>query len=166
MYGNTHTVYASTGYPNGMQGYPSPMASYPQPVQSTQFSSTVVLPPPVMHFQTAQSFSSPMPQQQVMMTPMMPQQQTVYLAAPSPTMSSGPMMGMMPDSSCPCRCPNCGRQIVTRVNNKVGSRTWLWALAILILLPGFCCIPFLVPSCLDQEHFCPQCNTLVGTRSR
>ena len=145
-----------------MQTYPS----YTQPMQPMQpMQQPGMYASPVMAQHTVQqtTYGSPVPQ--MLVSPMSPMSTTVYVQA-APGMAgpmAGPMMQMMPSSPCPCRCPNCGQQIVTRVNNKVGGITWAWAIG-LCLTVGLCCIPFCVPACMDQEHFCPNCNTLVGTR--
>ena len=163
--------YPSPTYATGPANYPSYPPGYPPKMPQMQPAQNVVYGSPVMqHTQSVQhTYTTQMPPQQpqvVMMSPVMMPQSPMYVSAPSPmVMSSSPMMGMMPDSPCPCRCPNCGKQIVTRVSSKSGSRTWLWVLILAFCIPPCCFIPFFVPSCMDQDHFCPQCNTLVGTRS-
>ena len=129
-----------------------------QPMQPVQMlpmqhssSRTVVYASPVSMSHSVQTLSSPAPQ--VMLSPMCVQ---------SP---SGPMMGSMPSTPCPSRCPGCGQQVVSRVVNSVGTITWAWAIALLLIIPFGCCfIPFFVPGCKDQQHFCPHCNALLGTR--
>ncbi|KAL8175270.1 UNVERIFIED_CONTAM: hypothetical protein K2H54_017641 [Gekko kuhli] len=65
-------------------------------------------------------------------------------------------------------CPSCSKVIVTRLSHSAGALTWLSAgsLCILGCWIGCCLIPFCVDSLLDVDHYCPSCNTLLGTYKR
>ncbi|XP_029432092.1 lipopolysaccharide-induced tumor necrosis factor-alpha factor homolog [Rhinatrema bivittatum] len=60
-------------------------------------------------------------------------------------------------------CPSCHCQVITRITHSAGLLAWLICL-ILILFGcwlGCCLIPFCIESCLDVNHFCPNCNFLI-----
>ncbi|CAB3256675.1 unnamed protein product [Arctia plantaginis] len=61
-------------------------------------------------------------------------------------------------------CPSCREQIVTRVERKVTTKTHIFA-GLLCFLGGLCCvwIPYFVGSCQNADHYCPNCNTFIGS---
>ncbi|XP_076272374.1 lipopolysaccharide-induced tumor necrosis factor-alpha factor homolog [Rhynchophorus ferrugineus] len=62
-------------------------------------------------------------------------------------------------------CPFCNKPITTVIKTKPSKKTHLLAL-ILCFLGGCCCcclIPYCVPSCKDKLHYCPRCDTYLGT---
>ncbi|CAH2063516.1 unnamed protein product, partial [Iphiclides podalirius] len=70
-------------------------------------------------------------------------------------------MGPSPASAI---CKSCNNQITTTVKRKPSMKTHLFA----VLLCGFGClpcvfIPYCVESCNNLEHYCPNCNSYVGS---
>ncbi|XP_060116493.1 lipopolysaccharide-induced tumor necrosis factor-alpha factor [Heteronotia binoei] len=65
-------------------------------------------------------------------------------------------------------CPSCSKVIVTRLTHSAGALTWLscGSLCLLGCWAGCCFIPFCVDALLDVDHYCPSCNTLLGTYKR
>ena len=63
-----------------------------------------------------------------------------------------------------CVCPRCRLNIVTRIEYKPGSLTWI--LCVLLVLVGCwlgcCLIPFCIDDVGNVEHYCPHCAALVG----
>ena len=56
-------------------------------------------------------------------------------------------------------CPCCKNAVLTVVNLESGNTTYLWCVTIgLCISPLCCCIPFLMESCLDKSHYCPNCG--------
>ncbi|XP_043919250.1 lipopolysaccharide-induced tumor necrosis factor-alpha factor homolog [Protopterus annectens] len=61
-------------------------------------------------------------------------------------------------------CPSCKRDIMTQPVYKAGGMTWLICGILGIFGFWLCCwIPFVVDSCKDATHYCPQCRTIVGS---
>ena len=95
-----------------------------------------------------------------------PAQPVVVASAPPPlvmTMSAP----YLPPHPCMMTCPNCRQQITTRVVQRDGLLVWAScaALAFVGCIFGCCLIPFCVPEMKDTDHFCPNCNVLLGSRS-
>ena len=61
-------------------------------------------------------------------------------------------------------CPNCKASIETRVDSHTGIIQWLTAGGICLIgcWLGCCLIPLCVDDWRDVDHFCPNCNALVG----
>ena len=87
------------------------------------------------------------------------------LVSPQPmVMAVRPMM--LPSQPCSLVCPNCRQQIITRTVQRDGLLVWgsCAVLALLGCIFGCCLIPFCVPECKDVEHYCSNCNVLLGER--
>ncbi|CAH2063518.1 unnamed protein product, partial [Iphiclides podalirius] len=70
-------------------------------------------------------------------------------------------MGSLPASAI---CTTCNNQITTTVKRKPSMKTHLLA----VLLCGFGCvpcvfIPYVVGTCNNIEHYCPNCNSYIGS---
>lgn len=65
-------------------------------------------------------------------------------------------------------CPACQQQIVTSTHPTPGLLTWLLFGGFILFgcWLGCCLIPFFVDSLQDVNHFCPNCNYLVGRHKR
>ncbi|KAI0227001.1 hypothetical protein LSAT2_022544 [Lamellibrachia satsuma] len=60
-------------------------------------------------------------------------------------------------------CPYCHAQILTTVNFKTGTLTWVISLVVCVVGCIPCClIPFCVNGCKDVVHTCPSCNRMIG----
>ena len=56
-------------------------------------------------------------------------------------------------------CPCCKMNVPTVVNQESGNTTYTWCAAIgCCISPLFCCLPFVMDSCLDKAHYCPNCG--------
>lgn len=65
------------------------------------------------------------------------------------------------------QCPNCQKQVISRVEYENGAGAWLIS-AVICLAGGFlgCCfIPFCVSACQDAVHYCPACSAYIGRRN-
>ncbi|XP_022899730.1 lipopolysaccharide-induced tumor necrosis factor-alpha factor homolog [Onthophagus taurus] len=61
-------------------------------------------------------------------------------------------------------CPQCRHQILTRTESKSTTRTHLYALLLCLFGCWPCvCIPYCVDSCMNTDHYCPNCNAFLGT---
>lgn len=62
-------------------------------------------------------------------------------------------------------CPNCHAEIDTTVTSSPSMLAYISGavLALLGCWMGCCLIPCCVDSCLDKEHTCPNCKSVVGT---
>ncbi|KAJ6655908.1 hypothetical protein lerEdw1_004492 [Lerista edwardsae] len=65
-------------------------------------------------------------------------------------------------------CPSCNKMIVTRVAHTPGALTWLSCGGLFLVGCGLgcCLIPFCVNALQDADHYCPECNALLGTYKR
>ncbi|KAI1884663.1 hypothetical protein AGOR_G00228740 [Albula goreensis] len=65
-------------------------------------------------------------------------------------------------------CPACSQLVVTRMEYDTGTMTWLSCLALSFFgcVYGCCLIPFCVDSLKDVNHYCPNCNKLMGVYRR
>ncbi|KAJ8726870.1 hypothetical protein PYW08_015267 [Mythimna loreyi] len=73
----------------------------------------------------------------------------------------GNQMGPQPSS---ITCPSCREVIVTRVEAKSTTKTHLIA----TMLCFMCCwpcvfIPYCTDSCRNADHYCPNCNSYIGS---
>ncbi|CAL8105376.1 unnamed protein product [Calicophoron daubneyi] len=65
-------------------------------------------------------------------------------------------------------CPNCGTAVVTRIRYSPGALAWLLCFFTFIFVGplGCCLIPFFIHTVQDIHHFCPRCQTHLGTYGR
>ena len=67
---------------------------------------------------------------------------------------------------CVSQCPQCNKMVTTKVTMIAGSYANLCCCLICCLGGGSCCLCF-IPYCMDHfmdaEHYCPVCNTHLGT---
>ncbi|XP_046674758.1 lipopolysaccharide-induced tumor necrosis factor-alpha factor homolog [Homalodisca vitripennis] len=73
------------------------------------------------------------------------------------------MVAVGPDS-CIVTCPSCHATVSTRAVKQTTSRTHLCACILCIFT---CCLCAICPYCCDcckvTNHYCPSCNTFLGT---
>ncbi|GJQ79518.1 hypothetical protein Trydic_g16367 [Trypoxylus dichotomus] len=61
-------------------------------------------------------------------------------------------------------CPSCRNQILTRVEAETSTKTHLYAgLLCLVMLWPCICLPYIMDSCKNKNHYCPTCNAYLGT---
>ena len=62
-------------------------------------------------------------------------------------------------------CPRCKTKITTKTSQSPSIFAY-WACLVMastiVCLLGCCLIPFCMNDCQQTEHFCPQCNALLG----
>ena len=64
-------------------------------------------------------------------------------------------------------CPHCRNHILTRTRGETSLAQWISGIALFALSAGILsCIPCCIDSLKDVKHYCPQCNTLLGTYKR
>uniref|UniRef100_A0A8D0BDB5 Lipopolysaccharide induced TNF factor n=1 Tax=Salvator merianae TaxID=96440 RepID=A0A8D0BDB5_SALMN len=65
-------------------------------------------------------------------------------------------------------CPSCSKMIMTRLSYSAGMLSWLacGSLCLLGCWAGCCLIPFCVDALMDVDHYCPNCNVLLGVYKR
>uniref|UniRef100_U5EHN6 Putative membrane-associated motif in lps-induced tumor necrosis factor alpha factor n=1 Tax=Corethrella appendiculata TaxID=1370023 RepID=U5EHN6_9DIPT len=133
-------------------GYPHdhPMhTSMPQPMHTTmsQPMQAHVYPPPPPPYDTNENLVS----------------QPVYTQQPQlvQTIITAPHVG--PDPSAVV-CPSCHKQIVTRIDHEVSTKTHIIAgiLCLFVCWPCFW-IPYVVDSCKNANHYCPSCGAFIGS---
>ncbi|XP_069066618.1 LITAF domain-containing protein-like isoform X2 [Pleurodeles waltl] len=102
---------------------------------------------------------------------------TVKGARPAAAMYGQPVVASPPvivvpapcgDTPVRTTCPACHQQIVTSTRPTPGLLTWLLFGGFILFgcWLGCCLIPFCVDSLQDVNHFCPNCNHLVGRHKR
>ena len=139
------------------------------------------IPPPIMTHQGHSSFSPLGPQQQ--------QQQylpgyggpppsSVVLVSSSqhqfvpPTTATTTIIHVTNASFGPdpirVTCGNCSQVVVTNTGSSPGLLTWILSGSLLALgcWLGCCLIPCCIRECQDVDHFCPNCQKLLGTFRR
>ncbi|GLV45879.1 uncharacterized protein CBL_11676 [Carabus blaptoides fortunei] len=62
------------------------------------------------------------------------------------------------------RCPTCHNMVLTKMRSSVNPNTHIFAL----ILCGLGCwpcalIPYCIRSCQDIDHYCPICETYLGS---
>lgn len=63
------------------------------------------------------------------------------------------------------RCTSCNKKGNTKVTKKNSSKQMTFAIILCILSFGlFVWVPFVIPSMADYDHFCPNCNMLLGQK--
>ncbi|KAK3512095.1 hypothetical protein QTP70_030350 [Hemibagrus guttatus] len=132
---------AGAPYPQGSAAPPPPVykAGAPYPAQAY----APMYPPP-----------QPVPP---IASPPVVSVQTVYVQPTS--------FGDVPAQTC---CPVCAQTVVTRLEHSSGSMAWLVCAGLCIIgcMYGCCLIPFCVDGLKDVTHFCPNCNSAIGTFKR
>ncbi|KAJ5133072.1 LPS-induced tumor necrosis factor alpha factor [Penicillium atrosanguineum] len=63
---------------------------------------------------------------------------------------------------CPVDCPCCGKREMTRIEAVSGTTTHGWA-AVLCCCCCLGCIPYLMSSLKDVNHYCGQCSAKLAT---
>ncbi|XP_017487797.1 PREDICTED: lipopolysaccharide-induced tumor necrosis factor-alpha factor-like [Rhagoletis zephyria] len=68
---------------------------------------------------------------------------------------------------CSLTCPNCSKQVNSRLEYRASSKTHIIAL----LLAGMLCIPcagmlYCTQCARNVEHYCPTCNAFLGVYDR
>ncbi|KAJ5979803.1 LPS-induced tumor necrosis factor alpha factor [Penicillium waksmanii] len=63
---------------------------------------------------------------------------------------------------CPVDCPCCGKREMTRIEAVSGTKTHGWA-ALLCCCCCLGCIPYLMSSLKDINHYCGQCSAKLAT---
>ncbi|XP_067317477.1 lipopolysaccharide-induced tumor necrosis factor-alpha factor homolog isoform X1 [Anolis sagrei] len=65
-------------------------------------------------------------------------------------------------------CPSCRQLIITRIEHKAGTLSWISCGTLFLLgcWVGCCLVPFCVDAFLDVDHFCPNCQALLGCYKR
>ncbi|KAJ6037190.1 LPS-induced tumor necrosis factor alpha factor [Penicillium herquei] len=64
-------------------------------------------------------------------------------------------------ASCPVDCPTCGQREMTRIEAVSGTTTHGWA-AVLCFCCCLGCIPYLISSLKDVDHFCGKCGVKLA----
>ncbi|XP_013108747.1 uncharacterized protein LOC106088015 [Stomoxys calcitrans] len=60
-------------------------------------------------------------------------------------------------------CPSCRSQMLTRVDYEATMMTHIIA-AILCCTTCSCCLPYLFDNCKSARHYCPQCESYLGSQ--
>jgi lipopolysaccharide-induced tumor necrosis factor-alpha factor len=87
-----------------------------------------------------------------------------YVPPPANYQNATPLVsvGMSPT---PVDCPQCKARQLTRIEYHSGNTTFAWAAAVCCFL-GLGCIPFLMTSLKDVDHFCGHCGYKLATWHR
>ncbi|XP_063374851.1 lipopolysaccharide-induced tumor necrosis factor-alpha factor homolog isoform X1 [Cydia amplana] len=92
---------------------------------------------------------------------------TVHPTAPGATVIAGPtiiVQTVVGPESTRTTCRNCNAQISTRIDRKPTMKTHLMAMLLCVLGCWCCvCVPYCMDSCLDVDHYCPNCGAFVGS---
>ncbi|XP_054739668.1 lipopolysaccharide-induced tumor necrosis factor-alpha factor-like [Anastrepha obliqua] len=64
---------------------------------------------------------------------------------------------------CGLSCPNCGKNVTSRLEYRASTKTHILA----VLLAGMLCLPcacalYCTKCARSVEHYCPSCNAFVG----
>jgi len=91
-------------------------------------------------------------------------QPVIMVAQPQPIVLASPVY--LPPAPCLVVCPNCHQTVTTRVVQRSGILVWASCAVLAVLGCFLCClIPFCIPELKDTEHFCPNCNAVLGGRN-
>ncbi|KAG5675422.1 hypothetical protein PVAND_005328 [Polypedilum vanderplanki] len=60
-------------------------------------------------------------------------------------------------------CPSCHAVINSRVEHEASTKTHIIALVLCLLTGCLCCIPYCVDSCKNANHYCPNCQSFLGS---
>lgn len=123
-----------TGYPHQQT-----QQSYAHPPPPPPYDSNANMIPPTGHHHHQQ------------------QQQATYVH----TIVTAPQVGPDPAS---ITCPSCQKHIVTRLDYETSTKTHIFAglLCLFICWPCFW-IPYVIDSCKNANHYCPNCGAYIGT---
>ncbi|XP_044159955.1 lipopolysaccharide-induced tumor necrosis factor-alpha factor [Bufo gargarizans] len=137
-------TYGHQPYPQPPQPYPPPPQPYP-PQPGMEAKPLNPVPPYVVQ-------PMPMPMQ----TPVTVQ--TVYVQQPV----------RFHDRPVQICCPRCNTLTTTRIDHTSGALAWLSCGGLCILGCGFgcCLIPFCIDSLKDVDHYCSNCQALIGSYKR
>ncbi|XP_052866181.1 lipopolysaccharide-induced tumor necrosis factor-alpha factor homolog [Anopheles cruzii] len=74
---------------------------------------------------------------------------------------SRPQVGPDPSSMI---CPSCAKHVITRLDYETSTKTHIAAglLCLFICWPCFW-IPYVIDSCKNANHYCPNCGAYIGT---
>ncbi|KAJ8724911.1 hypothetical protein PYW07_015869 [Mythimna separata] len=69
---------------------------------------------------------------------------------------------------CPVTCPACKTSIVTKVDKSVNMGTHFMSFCMCAHACGLLCMwmPYCIGSCKNSDHYCPKCQTYLGTYKR
>ncbi|XP_055374085.1 lipopolysaccharide-induced tumor necrosis factor-alpha factor homolog [Condylostylus longicornis] len=63
-------------------------------------------------------------------------------------------------------CPHCGSHIKTTIETETTWLTHAFAIGLILLGCILCsCLPYLMNSCKNTSHYCPNCNAFLGMHS-
>lgn len=77
------------------------------------------------------------------------------------TIVTAPQVGPDPAS---ISCPSCQKHVITRMDYETSTKTHIMAglLCLFICWPCFW-IPYVVDTCKNANHYCPNCGAYIGT---
>ncbi|XP_055547601.1 lipopolysaccharide-induced tumor necrosis factor-alpha factor homolog [Wyeomyia smithii] len=77
------------------------------------------------------------------------------------TIVTAPQVGPDPAS---ISCPSCQKHVITRLDYESSTKTHIMAglLCLFICWPCFW-IPYVIDSCKNANHYCPNCGAYIGT---
>lgn len=77
------------------------------------------------------------------------------------TIVTAPQVGPDPAS---ISCPSCQKHVITRLDYETSTKTHIMAglLCLFICWPCFW-IPYVVDTCKNANHYCPNCGAYIGT---
>ncbi|KAJ5101367.1 hypothetical protein NUU61_003589 [Penicillium alfredii] len=119
-----------------------------------------------MNHVLAPEYTQPAPytQDQIPMHAQQPQQfyqpQAAY-AHPSGYANATPLQSIQ-KAPTPVDCPTCGQREMTRTEAVTGKTTHGWA-AVLCCCACIGCLPYLMSSLKDVNHFCGKCGVMLAT---
>ncbi|XP_065367817.1 lipopolysaccharide-induced tumor necrosis factor-alpha factor homolog [Calliphora vicina] len=107
---------------------------------------------PAQTYQPGQPMYPPMPQPP-------PQQSTVIIQT-----TTRPNLVAIGSGPTHIQCPSCHAEILTSVKHTANSKTHCWALVLCLFICWPCvCVPYCMDSCQSANHYCPNCNSYIGT---
>lgn len=66
--------------------------------------------------------------------------------------------------SCVTICPNCHKQVRTRVQHEVDDGTIVAVIILLLFFWPLLWLPLVLPSCQGTLHFCSSCNYRIAKK--
>lgn len=67
-----------------------------------------------------------------------------------------------PDPMC-LTCPSCQKPITSQIDYESSTKTHLMAGLICLLFWPCFCLPYLMDSCKNANHYCPHCRAYLGS---